>query len=147
MTTSKSKPTDNRWHTHIIDEIVRKLSFLRSCNQIDVHKGTVHGSDVSITRDGRCINIEVVQDPSGNGWPGTIGRWSARHDLATFVVFTQPFHERVLETLDEHPDKHPHYEFFKRPNVFLMSDVQLPELAALIGSLVMCQLKPEFVGR
>ena len=80
-------------------------------------------------RGKRRINIEVQQDVSGKNWPNTVKTWSKRHDLYTFIVLTEPFVERLRSTIVKYP-------FFKRENVFLISEAQLSELVATIAALV-----------
>jgi hypothetical protein len=119
------------WHSRTISEIVALLSFLNALIQVEVHKRQQQGGDIEVTmkRGKRRINIEVQQDVSGKNWPNTVKTWSKRHDLYTFIVLTEPFVERLRSTIVKYP-------FFKRENVFLISEAQLSELVATIAALV-----------
>ena len=103
---------------------------------IKMNKAASEGADLkaSITSTERVINIEVQQFDSGKNWKTkTIPAWAKRHDLCTFIVFTEPTLERVRRKIASTAE----YAFFKKPDVMLFAESQMAEIVALVGMLVM----------
>jgi hypothetical protein len=124
------------WHDRLISEINARLRFLRNRITVKVNKGSRAGSDIEIIskKTGRRINIEIQQFDSGSPWTTkTIPSWEARHDLYTFIVFTEPATERVVK-LSETKEA---YSFFNRDDVFILSEAQIGELVSTIAFLTL----------
>lgn len=124
------------WHERVISEICAKMTYLMNLTEINVSKKQKRGSDIEIVikKNKRKINIEVQQFDSGAGWKTkTIPSWENRHDLFTFIIFTEPTIERIVKLIPQHQE----YNFFRRDDVFLFSETQIQEIVSFIGTIVL----------